>query len=158
MSQTVCIVWKHILSQVRVSVWPSNFFIREKHPKLSRIPPRTRDCLFEWSTDWPFMVSGAGETRAYLRHSWPHTDPSTTWMVTAVGGCVRARASVCVYACVHDVFTIYDNIIWPMLIMIIIKTNILYFIQIRHTDDFPSTGTRLVSCNLSCPILPKANF
>ena len=28
--------------------------------------------------------------------------------------------------------------------MIIIKTIILYFIQIRHTDDFPSTGTRLV--------------
>ena len=29
--------------------------------------------------------------------------------------------------------------------MIIIKIIILYFIQIRHTDDFPSTGTRLVS-------------
>ena len=28
--------------------------------------------------------------------------------------------------------------------MIIIKNIILYFIQIRHTDDFPSTGTRLV--------------
>ena len=28
--------------------------------------------------------------------------------------------------------------------MIIIKNSILYFIQIRHTDDFPSTGTRLV--------------
>ena len=28
--------------------------------------------------------------------------------------------------------------------MIIIKIIILYFIQIRHTDDFPSTGTRLV--------------
>ena len=28
--------------------------------------------------------------------------------------------------------------------MIIIKMIILYFIQIRHTDDFPSTGTRLV--------------
>ena len=28
--------------------------------------------------------------------------------------------------------------------MIIIKISILYFIQIRHTDDFPSTGTRLV--------------
>ena len=27
--------------------------------------------------------------------------------------------------------------------MIIIKIIILYFIQIRHTDDFPSTGTRL---------------
>ena len=28
--------------------------------------------------------------------------------------------------------------------MIIFKTIILYFIQIRQTDDFPSTGTRLV--------------
>ena len=28
--------------------------------------------------------------------------------------------------------------------MIIIKIIILYFIQIRHTDDFPSTCTRLV--------------
>ena len=28
--------------------------------------------------------------------------------------------------------------------MIIIKIIILYFIQIRHTDDFPSTRTRLV--------------
>ena len=28
--------------------------------------------------------------------------------------------------------------------IIIIKKIILYFIQIRHTDDFPSTGTRLV--------------
>ena len=28
--------------------------------------------------------------------------------------------------------------------MIIIKIIILYFIQIRHPDDFPSTGTRLV--------------
>ena len=32
--------------------------------------------------------------------------------------------------------------------MIIIKNIILYFIQIRHTDDFPSTGTRLVQCLL----------
>ena len=30
--------------------------------------------------------------------------------------------------------------------MKIIK-NIIYFIQIRHTDDVPSTGTRLVCCN-----------
>ena len=28
--------------------------------------------------------------------------------------------------------------------MIIIKIIIIYFIQIRHTDDFHSTGTRLV--------------
>ena len=32
--------------------------------------------------------------------------------------------------------------------MIIIKIIILYFIQIRHTDDFPSTGTRLVLDNV----------
>ena len=31
------------------------------------------------------------------------------------------------------------------LILIIIKNSSIYFIQIRHTDDFPSTGTRLVS-------------
>ena len=45
--------------------------------------------------------------------------------------------------CVRDMFAIYDNDILPRLIMIIIKI-ILYFIQIRHTDDFPSTATRLV--------------
>ena len=28
--------------------------------------------------------------------------------------------------------------------MIIIKIIVLYFKQITHTDDFPSTGTRLV--------------
>ena len=57
--------------------------------------------------------------------------------------CVRARAR----ACVRDVFAIYDNNISQRLIMIIIKIIILYFIQIRHTDDFPSTGTRLVRYN-----------
>ena len=33
--------------------------------------------------------------------------------------------------------------------MIIIKISIIYFIQIRHTDDFPSTGARLVQLILS---------
>ena len=50
----------------------------------------------------------------------------------------------------HDVFAIYDNDILPMLIMIIINIIILDFIQIRHTDDFPSTGTRLVDKNAIC--------
>ena len=37
--------------------------------------------------------------------------------------------------------------------MIIIKINILlYFIQIRHTDDFPSTGTRLVYVMSRCNV------
>ena len=48
------------------------------------------------------------------------------------------------HACVRDVFAIYDHNILPWLKMIIIKIVILYFIQIRHTDDFPSTRTRLV--------------
>ena len=43
----------------------------------------------------------------------------------------------------HDVFAIYDNNILPRLIMIIIKIIFLYFIEIAHTDDFPSTSTRL---------------
>ena len=47
---------------------------------------------------------------------------------------MRVHESEC--ACVHDVFAIYDNDILPRLIMIIIKIIILYFIQIRHTDDF----------------------
>ena len=48
-----------------------------------------------------------------------------------------------VRACVCDVFAIYDNNISPTLLMIIIKIIILYFIQfqIRHTDNFPPTGT-----------------
>ena len=44
----------------------------------------------------------------------------------------------------------YDN----RLIVIIIKIIILYFIQIRHTDDFPSTGTRLVEYNLYYTYMP----
>ena len=32
--------------------------------------------------------------------------------------------------------------------MIIIKIIILYFLEITHTDDFPSTGTRLVYINI----------
>ena len=45
-------------------------------------------------------------------------------------------AHVC--ACLRDVFALYDYDISPRLIII------LYFIQIRHTDDFHSTDTRLV--------------
>ena len=57
---------------------------------------------------------------------------------------VRACASACVRECVRDVFAVYDNNISPRLIMILIKITILYSTQIRHTDDFPSTGTRIV--------------
>ena len=49
--------------------------------------------------------------------------------------------------CVRDVCAIYDNNISPSLLMIMIKIIILYSIQIRHTDDFPPTGTLLVIIN-----------
>ena len=65
----------------------------------------------------------------------------TCTAATAVCACVCAHAC----ACMHDVLAIYDNNILPRLIMILIKIIILYFIQIRHTYDFHSTGTRLVS-------------
>ena len=58
--------------------------------------------------------------------------------------CARMRACTCVSACLRDVFAIYDNNISPRLIMIIIKMSILYCIQIRQSDDFTSTDTRLV--------------
>ena len=45
-----------------------------------------------------------------------------------------------VHARVRHVFAIYDDNILPSMIMIRIKLICLYFIRIRHTDDFPSTG------------------
>ena len=39
--------------------------------------------------------------------------------------------------------------------MIIIKISILYFIQIRHADDFPSTGTRLVYTGMANSVGPS---
>ena len=65
---------------------------------------------------------------------------------TATVVCARAY----VRACVRDVFAIYDDNILPRLIMIIIKIIILYFIQIRHTDDFPSAGIPASNYNYFC--------
>ena len=71
--------------------------------------------------------------------------------------CARVRASVrecgvrtSVLACVRDVFAIYDDNILSRLILIIIKIIILYFIQIRHTDDFPSAGIPASTTNVWC--------
>ena len=64
----------------------------------------------------------------------------TATVVRGVCVCANVRVRTSVHACVRDVFAIYDDNIFPRLIMIIIKIIILYFIRIRHTDDFPSTG------------------
>ena len=67
--------------------------------------------------------------------------------------CVRVCVRACVRACVRDVFAIYDNNILLRLIMILIKIVFRYFIEIAHTEDFPSTGTRPVSHNSPYPFI-----
>ena len=49
--------------------------------------------------------------------------------------CVCASVFVCV--CMRDVLAIYDNNTLLLLIRIIIKIIVLYFIEIVHTDDSP---------------------
>ena len=110
-----------------------------------------RALLFEWSSDRPWIA----------RDPWPSSrlGASDTSNIDWVGwvcmcarvcacACACARLRECVRACVLDVFAVYDNNILPRLIMIIIKITILYLIQIPHTDDFPSTGTRPVFSNI----------
>ena len=86
-------------------------------------------------------ASGAG------RHGWA---PMNSANLYGGGGvCVCSCMRVCTYvgmrACVMCL-QYNDNKTRPRLIMIIIKiiSLPLYFMQIRDTDDFPSTGTRLV--------------
>ena len=69
---------------------------------------------------------------------------------SCVGVCTSVRVRTSVHACVRDVFAIYDDNNLSRLIMIIIKIIILYFIQIRHTDDFPSAGIPASTCNSAC--------
>ena len=65
--------------------------------------------------------------------------------------CASVRVRMSVHACVRDVFAIYDDNILPRLTMIKINIIILYFIQIRHTDDFPSVGIPTSTVLGGCP-------
>ena len=86
MSLTVRIVWKHILSQVRVSVRPSNVFIREKHPKY-------RDNLVASACGYlnsqRSALSQAERTVTVGRHR-------IVIACAADDGCVHARVWACV--------------------------------------------------------------
>ena len=102
----------------------------------------------------PGIVSPASKAVRPTTESWLGAlVQRTATVVGGVGVCVcvfdivSVCARACVHACVRDVFAIYDNGILPRLIMIIIKISILYFIQIKHTDDLSKTGTRLVQNN-----------
>ena len=131
MSLTVRIVWQYIPSRVRVSVRPSIFYMR-KTLKTSGKPGRQCQCLLQWpATSYCHQRSGPSRLSG--------TDQSNSDTATAMYGC-GGGGGWCARVCVRDVFAIYDNDIWHRPIMIIIKNIILYFIQIRHTDDFPSTS------------------
>ena len=84
-----------------------------------------------------FNESPIGHCLASVGKGAPNHDKG---MVGRTETATSARVSACVCPCVRDVFAIYDDNILSRLIMIIIKIIILYFIQTRHTDDFPSAG------------------
>ena len=63
-------------------------------------------------------------------------------------GHIRIKVKMC--ACVMCVQ--YTIIIFHPASLIVIKIIILYFIQIRHTDDFPPTGTLLVLNKVRCHV------
>ena len=107
------------------------FFIREKHPKPRGNQAASASVYFNsqrpaltdpWNTDNLYGGDGGDGGDGGGGDS---------------GACVRARACV---MCLQYTIIIFD----PRLIMLIIKIIILCCIQIRHSDDFPSTGTRLV--------------
>ena len=83
------------------------------------------------------------ENGRLLRHSWaPPTHCTCAETVVCVGACA------CACACKREVdeevsvgrADSTSVCVWTTCVKIII----IYFIQIRHTDDFPSKGTRLV--------------
>ena len=71
------------------------------------------------------------------------------WACACARMCASVRVPTSVHACVRDVFVIYDDDIVSMLIMIIIKIIILFFIQIIHTGDFSSAGIPASECKLA---------
>ena len=103
MSQTDRIVWKHIMSRVRVSVRPRICFIHEKNPNLSLIQSRPHVVYFNGSPTGHCLESGAPNHDGLIER----TDNSEQRR-SGVGVCVFASVSVCARACLHacvrDVF------------------------------------------------------
>ena len=170
MSLTVRIVWEYIMSRVRISVRPQHFCICQKHSKSQGNRAASASVYFNGQRP-AVVTSGTGRhgwlaqthriairrqrcVRGVCVHGFARVRVHAcvcirSFVRACVRSCVRSCVRACVRACVRDVFAIYDNNIWPRLIMMIIKHIILYFILIRHTDDFPSTGTRLVQVKMT---------
>ena len=121
MSLTVRIVWKHIMSRVRVSVRPSNFVYAKNIQNLGEIGSSAR--VFISMTRYRLWMP-AEQAVAVGRQLIALT---CTVAATVVRVCVRVLvcACVCVSVCVlaHACARLqyYDHNIWPRLIMIIIK-------------------------------------
>ena len=154
MSQTVRIDWQHILSRVRISVRPRIVLYAKntQNYREYRVACATVYLNEVATGHWSPAPLAKEGVNSVMGHGWAHRPieqrhPVRRWQWVGVCASVRVCARACVRACMRDVFAIYDNNIWPRLIMIILKIIMLYFIEIAHTDDFPSTGIRLVFSN-----------
>ena len=116
MSLTDRILPKYILSRVRISVRPSNFFIREKLPNYRGTRVAYACWLFQWPCYrlWmgaPMNASGAGD------HGWAPMNSDRLcggwWRRLCVRMCVRACVYARVHVCMRDVFAKYDKIFDP---------------------------------------------
>ena len=119
-----------------------------KTPKTSGKPGRQCQCLFRWPAA-SYCHQRSGPSR--LAGTYPsNSDTATAVCVGCVCALVRACACVCsclrscvracMRACVRDVFAIYNNNIWPRLIMIIIKKYYAIFHTNRTHWWFPLNG------------------
>ena len=109
MSQTVCIDWQYILSRVRVSVRHSHFLYSKNTQNLGETGSPAP--VFIWMKQRPAIHQPAEPAKGGVTLSLlGATDPSNSDNLNGNDG-----------VCARDVFAIYDNNIWPRLIMIIIK-------------------------------------
>ena len=119
MSLTVRIVWQYILSRVRVSIRPSNFFIRENYAKprgkrvatrvfisTSRVPVEGKSSVcvicMKYRVIFYYHQSVSDSIIVYCKH----LTHARTNGCTHAHSCARACASACVHACVFFVCNI----------------------------------------------------
>ena len=99
MSLTDRIVWQYILSRVRVSVRPSNFFLREKLPNSRIKRVASACCIFQWPCYGLWMPAKRAVTCGRL---WIAL--TCTAVATSVCLCACARTLACVRAwCVCNI-------------------------------------------------------
>ena len=113
MSLTDRILPRYILSRVRVSVRPSNFFICEKLPNSRGNLAASATVYFKGQRP-AIVTSGAA------RHGWLASNSDGSVYVCGgvqalarvrVHECARVCVSALVRVCVREVFAIYDNTI-----------------------------------------------